>query len=57
MEEKEIFIAQIGEWKRRSEHGDVCGIFGCEEKPVTNCSHCGNWYCYEHSFVHFHESL
>lgn len=56
MEEKEIFIAEIGEWKKRSERGEVCGIFGCKDKPTINCSRCGNWYCYEHSFIHFHEN-
>jgi len=54
MEEKDIFGMQIGEWKKRSERGEVCGIFGCEDKPTVHCTRCGNWYCKEHSFVHFH---
>ncbi len=57
MEEKEIFNVEIGEWKKRSERGEVCGIFGCEEKPKINCPYCGNWYCYEHGSIHFHESI
>lgn len=51
MEVKKIFGTQIEEWKKRSEHGYVCGIFGCEGKPMVLCRHCGNWYCGEHSFV------
>lgn len=52
--EKEIFGSQIVEWKKRSEHGDVCGIFGCESKPTVHCHHCGNWYCKEHSLTHYY---
>lgn len=54
MEEKEILGAQIEEWKKKSERCEVCGIFGCRGIPTVNCPHCGNWYCKEHSFVHFH---
>ena len=54
MEIKDTFSTQIGEWKRRSELGDVCGIFGCEIKPVISCHNCGNWNCEEHSHMHFH---
>ena len=57
METKEIFYAQIGEWKKKSERCEVCGIFGCEDKPTVHCHRCGNWYCKEHSFVHFHASI
>lgn len=53
MEEKHIFDA-LAEWKKRSERGEVCGIFSCEDTPVVQCHRCGNWYCKEHSFVHFH---
>lgn len=56
MEEKHIFD-EIKEWKKSSERGEVCGIFGCEDKPVVQCHRCGNWYCKEHIFVHFHEGL
>ena len=42
---------QIDEWKKRSECGNVCGIFGCDGIPIVFCPHCGNWYCSEHSFV------
>lgn len=51
MEAKKRFGMRVEEWKKRSELGDVCGIFGCEGKPSVFCSHCGNWYCDEHSFV------
>lgn len=54
MEEKETFGSQIEEWKRRSELREVCGIFGCGNIPTVSCSHCGNWYCKEHSSMHFH---
>lgn len=51
---KNMFGIQLAEWKKRSECGDVCGIFGCEGKPTISCPHCGNWYCSEHSIVHIH---
>lgn len=54
MEEKEILGKQIEEWKKRSELGEFCGIFGCRVAPTVNCPHCGNWYCKEHSLLHFY---
>ena len=54
---KEKFVDQIGEWKRRSENGEVCGILGCEDKPAIHCQNCGNWYCKDHSTIHFHGSM
>jgi hypothetical protein len=57
MEAKNILGIQIEEWKKRSESGEVCGIFGCEDKPTVHCPRCGNWYCKEHSFVHFHINI
>ena len=45
----------INDWKRRSELGEVCGIYGCEQKPNLNCPRCGNYYCDEHVIIHFHE--
>lgn len=51
---KNAFGMQVAEWKQRSECGDVCGIFGCEDKPTIHCHHCGNWYCNDHSLIHFH---
>lgn len=53
-EERNIFGMQIGEWKKMSECGEVCGILGCENMPIVSCHYCGNWYCDEHRFVHFH---
>lgn len=41
----------IGEWKERSEKGEVCGIFGCQSKPALQCPHCRNWYCEDHKYV------
>jgi hypothetical protein len=52
--EEEIFKIQIDEWKKKSENCEVCGIFGCRVIPTVNCPHCGNWYCREHSTMHFH---
>ncbi len=49
MEGKELVT--IEEWKKRSEYGEVCGILGCDDKPVVSCPHCGNWYCEGHKFV------
>lgn len=54
MKENETISTKIEEWKKRSENCDVCGIFGCEDIPTIHCPHCGNWYCKEHSRVHFH---
>lgn len=54
METIEISDMQIVEWKKRSELGEVCGILGCEDKPTVPCPRCGNWYCSDHSIVHFH---
>lgn len=45
---------QIVEWKKRSERREICGIFGCENEPKVYCPNCGNWYCEEHKFIHFH---
>ena len=45
---------QVLEWKKRSECGEVCGMFGCGNIPTISCPHCGNWYCEEHSHMHFH---
>lgn len=41
----------LSEWKRKSERGKVCGIFGCPNTPTVQCQHCGNWYCEEHRYV------
>lgn len=49
--EMKILCLQIEEWNKKSKRGDVCGIFGCEDKPTTYCYHCGNWYCDVHNFV------
>lgn len=54
METKNTVLSRVAEWKNRSECCDVCGIFGCEYKPTVHCPRCGNWYCKEHSLIHFH---
>jgi hypothetical protein len=36
------------EWMHNSKLGEVCGIFGCVEKPVAQCSSCQCWYCEKH---------
>ena len=41
----------ISDWKSRSEGGEVCGIFGCQNMPALQCPHCCNWYCDEHKYV------
>lgn len=38
-------------WAAKSRKGEVCGIFGCPNKPTTKCEHCGNMYCEEHKWV------
>jgi len=41
----------IEAWAARSRKGEVCGIFGCPNKPTTKCKHCFNMYCDEHKAV------
>jgi len=47
----EIDRWDIEAWAAKSRKGEVCGIFGCLDRPVVKCAHCGNYYCEEHSFV------
>lgn len=54
MDEIDKLGIQVVEWKKRSESGDVCGILGCDDTPKVHCHRCGNWYCEEHSHIHFH---
>lgn len=54
MKIKKMLSMQIVEWRKRSECGEVCGILGCESIPIVSCPRCGNWYCDEHSLIHFH---
>ncbi len=51
---RNMFDIQVAEWKKRSECGNVCEIFGCEGEPTMSCPRCGDWYCSEHSSIHFH---
>jgi hypothetical protein len=44
----------INEWKEMSERGEVCGMFGCQVKPTSQCPKCSNHYCYEHIKMHIH---
>ena len=39
------------EWKKKSENGDVCGILGCDDKPIVQCTLWKNWYCEGHKFM------
>jgi len=41
----------LDEWAEKSRKGEVCGILGCQNKPVKKCPHCRNHYCQEHAFV------
>lgn len=41
------------DWLRASVLGKVCGIYGCENEPITKCGGCGKYYCTEHSAIHF----
>ena len=47
----EIDRWDVEDWAAHSRMGESCGIFGCLEKPVVRCDHCGNHYCRKHSFV------
>ncbi len=44
----------LEEWREKSQKGSVCGMIGCQNKPVIKCDICGNHYCDEHSKIHFH---
>ncbi len=37
-----------------SERGEVCGMFGCQVKPTSQCPECSNHYYYEHIKMHIH---
>ena len=43
-------------WAANSRKGEVCGIIGCHNKPVTKCERCLNWYCEEHKDIHWHST-
>ena len=45
----------IRDWKTKSENGEVCGIFGCDNTPNLHCPKCKNHYCDEHIVPHFHK--
>lgn len=49
--EMEIDRWDVEAWAARSRKGEVCGIFGCPNKPTVKCKHCFNMYCEEHKFV------
>jgi hypothetical protein len=42
------------EWTHKSKRVEVCGMFGCQENPTSQCLDCANHYCHEHikSYVH-----
>jgi len=42
------------EWQEESKQGIKCGMLGCYQKPVVQCTHCGFWYCGRHKDMHFH---
>jgi hypothetical protein len=41
----------VQSWRLMSGRKELCGIFGCQNKPETKCPHCGNHYCEEHKWV------
>ena len=41
----------------KSKRVEVCGMFGCEENPTSQCPDCANHYCYEHIKSHVHRTL
>ena len=43
----------IDEWEASSHMGERCGIFGCEEQPMSECGNCEDWYCFDHFIIHF----
>jgi hypothetical protein len=50
----DIGETSISKWNEMSELGEVCGMFGCQVKPTSQCSECSNHYCYEHIKMHIH---
>jgi predicted nucleic acid binding AN1-type Zn finger protein len=42
------------EWTDKSKRVEVCGMFGCQENPTSQCPDCANHYCYEHIKSHVH---
>jgi hypothetical protein len=40
----------------KSKRVEVCGMFGCEENPTSQCPDCANHYCYEHIKSHVHRT-
>ncbi|TET10082.1 hypothetical protein E3J84_04470 [Candidatus Aerophobetes bacterium] len=51
MEHIEIDRWDVEVWAAKSRKGEVCGILGCQNKPVVKCKHCFNMYCEEHKGV------
>ena len=41
----------------KSKRVEVCGMFGCEENPTSQCPDCAKHYCYEHIKSHVHRTL
>lgn len=35
-------------------NGLLCAHPDCVIKPISRCSKCSEYYCYDHSFGHFH---
>lgn len=48
---EKITLMDVEMWAARSRQGEVCGIFGCQEKPVVKCDHCSNMYCNLHAGI------
>ncbi len=44
------------EWTDKSKRVEVCGMFGCEQNPTSQCPDCANHYCYEHIKSHVHRT-
>ena len=40
----------------KSKRVEVCGMFGCEENPTSQCPDCAKHYCYEHIKSHVHRT-
>jgi hypothetical protein len=44
---------EFDEWEASSRMGERCGIFGCDERPTSQCANCEIWYCFDHFIIHF----
>lgn len=45
------FWEALGAWAKKSKQGELCGILGCQAKPIVACTHCRHHYCETHAYL------